>query len=254
VGECLELDNHELFDQQLKNNTRTRTCKKLHLKLTKIPTRIESFKEPKTQFRDTASLAHCEDQRPDQRISVPSRTEESQPKLIEPVSSTRKQKTEATKTGSSGLTGRSHRMKNSERQRRRLGWRTADNSVTKNNTGTQREPNPMRKCSRAERGEDWMSARLRDGTVMPNDEPGRALMERGKLTRERHGEDQPAAHPPTEKDGRQNKIGSQDRIENNRHQMQIKSIQAQENRRPAFGTEIRGRWHGINRWPRIAAR
>jgi hypothetical protein len=48
AGEHLELGNLELFDQQLKNNIGTRTCKKPHLKLTKIPTRIESFKEPKT--------------------------------------------------------------------------------------------------------------------------------------------------------------------------------------------------------------
>jgi hypothetical protein len=93
AGERLELGNLELFDQELQNNTRTRTCKKPHLKLRKIPTRIESFKELKTQFGDTASLAHCEDRRPDQQISVPSRTEESQPKLIELVSSTRKRKT-----------------------------------------------------------------------------------------------------------------------------------------------------------------
>jgi hypothetical protein len=180
--------------------------------------------------------------------------EESQPKLIEPVSSTRKRKTEATKTGSSGLTRRSHRTKNSERQRRRLGRRTADSPVTKNSTGAQREPKPMRKRSWAERAEDWMSARLRDGTVTPNDEPGRALTKRGKSTRERHGEDQPTAHSPTEKDGRQNKIGSQDRTENNRHQIQIKSIQPQENRRPALGTEIRGRRHGHDRWLWLAAR
>jgi hypothetical protein len=37
--------------------------------------------------------------------------------------------------------------------------------------------------------------------VTPNDEPGRTLMERGKPTRQWHGEDQPAAHSPTEKDG-----------------------------------------------------
>jgi hypothetical protein len=156
---------------------------------------------------------------------VPSRTEESQPKLIKPVSSTRKWKTQATETGSSGLIGRSNRTKNSERQRRRLGRRTVDSPVTKNNTSAQREPKLMRKCSWTERAEDWMSAHMRDGTVTPNDEPGRTLMERGKLTCERHGEDQPTAHSPTEKDGRQNKIGSQDRTENNRHQMQIKSIQ-----------------------------
>jgi hypothetical protein len=71
----------------------------------------------------------------------------------------------------------------------------------KNNIGAQREPKPMRKRSRAERAEDWTSARLRDGTVTPNDEPGRGLTERGKSTRERHGEDQPAAHSPIEKDG-----------------------------------------------------
>jgi hypothetical protein len=92
-----------------------------------------------------------------------------------------------------------------------------------------------------------------DGMVTPNDEPGRALTERGKSTRERHGEDQLAAHAPTE-DGRQNTIGSQDRTENNQHQMQIKSIQPQENRRPAFGTEIRGRRHGLDRWLRLTAR
>jgi hypothetical protein len=153
VGECLELGNLELFDRQLKNSTETRTCKKPHLKLTKIPTRIESFKEPKTQFGDTASLAHCEDRRPDQQISVPSRMEESQPKLIELVSSTRKRKTEATETGSSGLTGRSHRTKNSKQQRRCLGQRTADN----HNIGAQREPKPMRKRSWAERADDWTS-------------------------------------------------------------------------------------------------
>jgi hypothetical protein len=88
--------------------------------------------------------------------------EESQPKLIELVSSTRKRKTEATETGSSGLTGRSHRTKNSKRQRRCLGRRTADNLVMKNNIGAQREPKPMRKRSWAERADDWTSAcRLR---------------------------------------------------------------------------------------------
>jgi hypothetical protein len=50
MRERLELGNLELFDRQLKNNTGMRTCMKPHLKLTKIPTRIESFKEPKTQF------------------------------------------------------------------------------------------------------------------------------------------------------------------------------------------------------------
>jgi hypothetical protein len=95
---------------------------------------------------------------------------------------------------------------------------------------------------------------LWDGTVTPNDEPGRALTERGKSTHERHGEDQSAAHSPTEKDGRQNKIGSQDQTENNQHQIQIKSILPQENRRPAFGTEIRGRRHGLDRWLRLATR
>jgi hypothetical protein len=94
------------------------------------------------------------------------------------------------------------------------------------------------KPSQVKRVEDWMSARLWDETVTPNDELGHALTVRGKSTRERHGEDQPAAHSPTEKDGRQNKIGSQDQIENKRHQMQIRSIQPQENWRPALGTEI----------------
>jgi hypothetical protein len=36
---------------------------------------------------------------------------------------------------------------------------------------------------------DWTSARLWDGMVTPNDESGRALTERGKLTCEQHGED-----------------------------------------------------------------
>jgi hypothetical protein len=51
----------------------------------------------------------------------------------------------------------------------------------------------------------------------------------------------------TVKDGRQNKIGLQDRTENNWHQMQIKSIQPQENRRPAlrFGAEGMGSTDGF---------
>jgi hypothetical protein len=101
---------------------------------------------------------------------------------------------------------------------------------------------------------DERSLAGRDGTVTPNDEPGCALTERGKSTRERHGEDQLAAHSPIENDGLQNTIGSQDRTENNRHQMQIKSIQPQENQRPAFDTEIRGRRHGLDRWLWLTAR